>query len=46
MTKADINDQVLWLHGHVTHRLFQNEEIRTHVKYMTLKALNKVNEET
>ena len=46
MTKADINDQVPWLHGHVTRRLFQNEEIRTHVKYMALKALNKLNEET
>ena len=46
MTKADINDQVPWLHGCVTRRLFQNEEIRTHVKYMALKALNKLNEET
>ena len=44
--KADINDQVLWLHGHVTRRLFQNKEIGTHVKYMALKALNKLNEET
>ena len=46
VTKADINDQVPWLHGHVTHCLFQNEEIHTHVKYMALKALNKLNEET
>ena len=46
MTKADINDQIPWLHGRVTRRLFQNEEIHTHVKYMALKALNKLNEET
>ena len=46
VTKADINDQVPWLHGRVTCRLFQNEEIRTHVKYMALKALSKLNEET
>ena len=46
VTKADIIDQVPWLHGHVTCRLFQNEEICTHVKYMALKALNKLNEET
>ena len=26
VTKADINDQVPWLHGRVTRRLFQNEE--------------------
>ena len=46
VTKADINDQVPWLHGRVTHCLFQNEELRTHVKYMALKAMNKLNEET
>ena len=46
VTKADINDQVPWLHGHVTRRLFQNEELRTHVKYMALNAMNKLNEET
>ena len=46
VTKADINDQVLWLHGCVTHCLFQNEELHTHVKYMALKAMNKLNEET
>ena len=46
VTKADLNHQVPWLHGRVTRRLFQNEEIRTHVKYMALKAMNKLNEET
>ena len=46
VTKADINDQVPWLHGRVTRRLFQNEELHTHVKYMALKAMNKLNEET
>ena len=28
VTKADINDQVPWLHGRVTRHLFQNEELR------------------
>ena len=31
VTKTDINDQVPWLHGRVTRRLFQNEELRTHM---------------
>ena len=46
VTKADIIDQVPWLHGRVTRRLFQNKELRTHVKYMALKAMNKLNKET
>ena len=45
VTKCDTESQVPWLHGCVVHCLFQDEEICTHVKYMSLKVMNKFTEE-
>ena len=46
VTKCDTENQVPWLHGRLARPLFQDEDIRTHVKYMSLKAMNKLTEET
>ena len=46
VTKADTHDKVPWVHGRVTQRLFQDDNIRTHVKYMSMKYLNGLRQET
>ena len=46
VTKADTDDKVPWVHGRVTRRLFQDNNIRTHVKYMSMKYLNVLGQET
>ena len=42
----DTDDKVPWVHGCVTRRLFQDDNIRTHVKYMSMKYLNVLRQET
>ena len=47
MTKCDREDeQVPWLHGRVAHCLFRDEDTCTHIKYMSLKVMDKLTEET
>ena len=46
VTKVDTEDKVPWVHGHVTRRLFQDDNICTHVKYMSMKYLNVLRQET
>ena len=46
VTKADTHDKVPWVHGRVTRRFFQDDNIRTHVKYMSMKYLNVLGQET
>ena len=46
VTKADTHDKVPWVHGRVTRRLFQDDNICTHVKYMSMKYLNVLGQET
>ena len=42
----DTDDKVPWVHGRVTRQLFQDDNIHTHVKYMSMKYLNVLREET
>ena len=47
VTKCDREDQqVPWLHGCIAHGLFRDEDTRTHIKYMSLKVMDKLTEET
>ena len=47
VTKCDREDvQVPWLHGRVARRLFRDEDTHTHIKYMSLKVMDKLTEET
>ena len=47
VTKCDREDeQVPWLHGRIARRLFRDEDTRTHIKYMSLKVMDKLTEET
>ena len=42
----DTDDKVPWVHGHIAQRLFQDDNIRTHVKHMSMKYLNILRQET
>ena len=46
VTKPDTENEVPWVHGRVTRRLFQDNIVRQHVKYMALKYLNRITTET
>ena len=47
VTKCDREDeQVPWLHGRVARCLFRDEDTCTHIKYMSLKVMDKLTEET
>ena len=47
MTKCDREDkEVPWLHGHIACCLFRDEDTHTHINYMSLKAMDKLTEET
>ena len=40
------DQQIPWPHGHVTRCLFRDEDTHTHIKYMSLKAMDKLTDKT
>ena len=46
VTKNDIETEIPWKHGRVKRRLFEDNNIRTHIKYMSMKYLNILKDDT